>query len=96
MSMPHRQFLQVLAVWATSGMAIFSKKALAGDANFSNLPCSLLLGNGHTWVPLGGDVTGAPIWDVVAGYARDVRVVRPVRLNLPRVIGMEGNREMAA
>ena len=46
------------------------------------------------WAPVGEGVTGVPIWDVVAEYLRDVKVVKPVRLNQPKVLGMEGNPGM--
>ena len=34
---------------------------------------------------------GEPIWDVVAAWLRDRKVVAPRRLNLPRLTGMAGN-----
>ena len=46
------------------------------------------------WAPVGEGVKGAPIWDVVAEYLRDVKVVRQVKLNQPKVIGMAGNPGM--
>jgi len=39
-------------------------------------------------------VNGTPIWDVVAEYLRDVKVVKPVHLNQPKVVGMGGNPGM--
>ncbi len=48
------------------------------------------------WAPVGEGVTGTPIWDVVAEYLRDVKVVKPVKLNEPKVIGLEGNQGMMA
>jgi sulfur-oxidizing protein SoxB len=47
------------------------------------------------WAPVGEGVTGTPIWDVVAEYLRDVKVIKPVKLNLPKVVGMGGNPGMA-
>jgi sulfur-oxidizing protein SoxB len=47
------------------------------------------------WAPVGEGVTGAPIWDVVAEYLRDVKVIKPVKLNLPKVVGMGKNPGMA-
>ncbi|HYP68520.1 MAG TPA: thiosulfohydrolase SoxB [Thiobacillaceae bacterium] len=47
------------------------------------------------WAPVGEGVKGAPIWDVVAEYLRDVKVVKSVKLNEPKVIGMQGNPGMA-
>jgi sulfur-oxidizing protein SoxB len=47
------------------------------------------------WAPVGEGVTGTPIWEVVAEYLRDVKVIKPVKLNLPKVIGMGKNPGMA-
>ncbi len=46
------------------------------------------------WAPVGEGVNGTPIWDVVAEYLRDVKVVKPVHLNQPKVVGMGGNPGM--
>ena len=43
------------------------------------------------WAPVGEGVTGAPIWDVVAEYLRDVKIIKPVKLNLPKVVGIGNN-----
>jgi S-sulfosulfanyl-L-cysteine sulfohydrolase len=43
------------------------------------------------WAPVGEGVTGTPIWDVVAEYLRDVKVIKPVKLNLPKVVGIGSN-----
>jgi sulfur-oxidizing protein SoxB len=40
------------------------------------------------WAPVGEGVSGAPIWDVVSEYLRDVKVIKPVKLNLPKVVGI--------
>lgn len=32
-----------------------------------------------------------PIWDVVAGYLRDKKTIQPKALNLPKLVGVEGN-----
>lgn len=48
------------------------------------------------WAPVGEGVTGTPIWEVVAEYLRDVKVVKPVKLNEPKVIGLDGNPGMMA
>ena len=47
------------------------------------------------WAPVGEGVTGTPIWDVVAEYLRDVKVIKPVKLNLPKVVGLGKNPGMA-
>ena len=46
------------------------------------------------WAPVGEGVQGAPIWEVVAEYLRDVKVVKAVKLNQPKVIGMGDNPGM--
>ena len=43
------------------------------------------------WAPVAEGATGEPVWDVVAGYMRDKKVITPRKLNLPRLIGVEGN-----
>jgi sulfur-oxidizing protein SoxB len=46
------------------------------------------------WASVGEGVTGTPIWEVVAEYLRDVKVIKPVKLNLPKVVGMGKNPGM--
>ena len=43
------------------------------------------------WAPVGEGVTGTPIWDVVATYLRDIKVVKPRQLNMPKVVGIGTN-----
>ncbi len=50
------------------------------------------------WAPVSEEARragGEPIWDVVARYLRDRKTIRPPRLNLPRLIGAEGNPGIA-
>ena len=47
------------------------------------------------WAPVAEGATGEPIWDVVAGYLRDKKVITPRKLNLPKLIGVEGNAGIA-
>jgi len=47
------------------------------------------------WASVAEDAKGEPIWDVVSRYLRDVRTVPPLELNLPRLVGVEGNRGIA-
>jgi sulfur-oxidizing protein SoxB len=47
------------------------------------------------WAPVSEGVTGEPIWDVVAGYLRDKKVIAPRKLNLPKLIGVEDNAGIA-
>jgi sulfur-oxidizing protein SoxB len=43
------------------------------------------------WASVQENVQGEPIWDVVAAYLRDQKVVKPRRLNLPDLRGVKGN-----
>ncbi len=46
------------------------------------------------WAPVSEEAKaagGEPIWDLMAGYLRSQKVVRPKALNLPRLRGVEGN-----
>jgi S-sulfosulfanyl-L-cysteine sulfohydrolase len=47
------------------------------------------------WASVAENVSGTPIWDVVAEYLRDKKVIRNVKLYRPKVIGMAGNPGMA-
>ncbi len=47
------------------------------------------------WAAVGEGVTGEPVWDVVAHWLRDRKTVTPRRLNMPKLVGMEGNPGMA-
>ncbi len=47
------------------------------------------------WASVQEGVTGEPIWDVVATYLRDQKVIKPRRLNLPEMIGVKGNPGLA-
>ena len=47
------------------------------------------------WAPVGEGASGEPIWDVVATYLRDIKVVTPRKLNLPKLVGMEKNPGIA-
>ncbi len=51
------------------------------------------------WAPVSEDARaagGEPIWDVVARYLRAQKTIAPRKLNLPTVVGMDGNPGMAA
>ncbi len=43
------------------------------------------------WAPVAEGASGEPIWDVVAGYLRAKKTLPPLRLNVPRLIGVAGN-----
>ncbi len=36
-----------------------------------------------------------PIWDVVTTYLKDRKTIPPVKLNLPKLVGVEGNPGIA-
>jgi sulfur-oxidizing protein SoxB len=48
------------------------------------------------WASVQEGVQGEPIWDLVSGYLRDKKVIKGVKINTPKVIGMEGNPGFAA
>ena len=47
------------------------------------------------WASVQEGVQGTPIWDVVSTYLKDKKVIRQVKVNAPKVIGMEGNPGIA-
>jgi sulfur-oxidizing protein SoxB len=47
------------------------------------------------WAPVGEGASGEPIWEVVARWLRDKKTVTPRRLNMPKLIGMDGNPGLA-
>jgi sulfur-oxidizing protein SoxB len=44
-----------------------------------------------SWAPVAPDARGEPVWEVVAGYLRSKKVVRPLQPNRPVLTGVEGN-----
>jgi sulfur-oxidizing protein SoxB len=38
---------------------------------------------------------GAPIWDLLSQYLRAKKILAPPKLNLPRLVGVEGNPGLA-
>ena len=50
------------------------------------------------WAPVSEEAknAGEPVWEVVAIYLRDLKTVRPVRLNLPTLKGVGRNPGMSA
>ena len=47
------------------------------------------------WAPVAEGAKGDPIWDVTAKYLRDRKNIAPVKLNLPKLVGVEGNPGIA-
>ena len=41
-----------------------------------------------SWAPVAEGASGPPVWDVVAAYLRDRKVVAPLKLSRPRLIGV--------
>jgi sulfur-oxidizing protein SoxB len=50
-----------------------------------------------SWAPVAEDFRdeGEPVWDLFARYLREKKIVRPRKLNVPRLIGVKGNRGIA-
>ena len=44
-----------------------------------------------SWAPVADGASGEPVWELLARYLRDTKVVKPGRLPLPRLIGTAGN-----
>ena len=40
------------------------------------------------WAPVGEGVAGEPIWEVVATYLRDKKVIKGLKLNEPKIVGV--------
>ena len=47
------------------------------------------------WASVQEGVKGEPIWDLVSGYLRDRKVIKGVKINAPRLVGMQGNPGLA-
>jgi sulfur-oxidizing protein SoxB len=48
-----------------------------------------------SWAPVAEGASGEPVWDLVVKYLRDRKVIRPPKLNRPRLIGVKGNPGIA-
>lgn len=48
------------------------------------------------WAPVAEGAKGEPVWDVVAQWLRTSGTVKPRKLNIPRIVGMDGNPGIAA
>ncbi len=47
------------------------------------------------WAPVAEGASGEPIWDIVGRYLRAKKTIAPVQLNLPRLVGVQGNPGLA-
>ncbi len=49
-----------------------------------------------SWAPVAEGAAGEPVWDVVAGYLRAKKVVRPLKPDRPALSGVQGNPGLAS
>jgi sulfur-oxidizing protein SoxB len=47
------------------------------------------------WAPVAEGAKGEPVWDLLTRYLKDRKTIAPVKLNLPKIVGMEGNAGIA-
>ena len=47
------------------------------------------------WAPVAEGVKGEPVWDVISRYLRDRKSLAAPKLNLPKLVGVEGNSGIA-
>ena len=47
------------------------------------------------WAPVAEGAKGEPIWDVISTYLRDRKTIAPPKLNLPKLVGVEGDPGLA-
>jgi S-sulfosulfanyl-L-cysteine sulfohydrolase len=47
------------------------------------------------WAPVAEGAKGEPVWDVVSGYLRAKKTIKPRNLNLPKLVGVERNPGIA-
>jgi len=47
------------------------------------------------WAPVAEGAKGEPVWDVIGAYLRDRKSIPAPKLNLPRVVGVDGNPGIA-
>jgi S-sulfosulfanyl-L-cysteine sulfohydrolase len=48
-----------------------------------------------SWAPVAQGVSGEPIWDVITRYLRDKKTLPPPKLNVPKLVGVDGNPGIA-
>lgn len=49
-----------------------------------------------SWASLNENASGPPIWNIVSCYLRDQRTISPSAVNLPRLVGVNGNPGLEA
>jgi S-sulfosulfanyl-L-cysteine sulfohydrolase len=47
------------------------------------------------WAPVAPGASGVPVWEVVETWLKDKKTVTPLRVNVPRLIGVAGNPGIA-
>jgi S-sulfosulfanyl-L-cysteine sulfohydrolase len=47
------------------------------------------------WAPVAEGAKGEPVWDVISGYLRAKKTIKPRKLNLPKLVGVERNPGIA-
>ena len=47
------------------------------------------------WAPVAEGAKGEPAWDVIAQYLGDRKTIAPPKVNLPKLVGIEGNPGIA-
>ena len=47
------------------------------------------------WAPVAEGAHGEPIWEVLAAYLRDQKVIKPRELNVPKLVGLAGDPGVA-
>ena len=47
------------------------------------------------WAPVAEGVKGEPLWDLVTQYLRDRKTIAALKLNLPKLVGVDGNPGIA-
>ena len=47
------------------------------------------------WAPVAEGASGEPVWDVVETWLKSKKVVPPLKLNTPKLVGMKGNPGIA-
>ncbi|MDH5539706.1 MAG: 5'-nucleotidase C-terminal domain-containing protein, partial [Rhizobacter sp.] len=47
------------------------------------------------WAPVAEGAQGEPIWDVMEKYLRDQKVIKPRKLNAPKLVGVANNPGLA-
>jgi sulfur-oxidizing protein SoxB len=48
------------------------------------------------WAPVAEGAKGEPVWDVVETYLKDKKVIAPPKVNVPNLVGVEGDPGMVA